>query len=384
MLDVAIVGAGPIGSRSAYQLSLLGYNVSVLEKRPAAGLKICCTGIISQECVFKFNIPDDVVYHKVSSAKLFPPSGDYIKIVRPEVQACVVNRSAFDLHLAGLAQNTGAQYLFNTTVENMQVNKDRVILSCFSQGIKTCIEAKFVILACGFNSSLVRKSGLGQCRYFTTGAQVEVPAKDLEEIEIYFGSRIAPGYFSWLVPTKNGRALAGLMSRYSAGLYLRKWLSDLAAQGKIESGNSQICYSGIPIYPLSHTYKNRLLVVGDAAGQVKPTTGGGIYFGLLCADIAADTLHNSLLRNDYSSNTLLPYEKQWHRLLLPELKSEYIARRAFQLLKDRNIDNFFKEFKNSNIVDSILNNPNISFDRHGRLLIKALQLGITSRIRRLF
>ncbi len=384
MLDVVVVGAGPIGSRTAYRLASQGHSVMVLEKRAAAGLKICCTGIISQECVSKFDVPLNIVYRQISSARLFSPSDDSIRIVRPQVQAYVVDRSAFDCYLAGLAVGQGVDYRYNSSVESLALQSDRVTLQVSTKGAPSTIEAKAVILACGFNTALVRKAGFGQSRYFTTGVQAEVQAKKLEEVEIYFGRRTAPGFFAWLVPTQDGRALAGLMTRNSAGSHLRNWLSDLLEQGRIEASPKKIYYSGIPMYPLARTYKNRLLVIGDAAGQTKPTTGGGIYFGLLCADVGANTLHNCLLNNNLSSNYLSIYEKTWHRLLRTELKKEYWARRAFQLLNDRQIDALFRDLKEHRTVESLLSAKDISFDKHGNELIKVLRLVLISRLKRLF
>ena len=380
MLDVVVVGAGPIGSRAAYRLALQGHSVTVLEKRSGPGLKTCCTGIISQECVSKFNIPPEVVYRQVRSASLFSPSGDSLRVVRPEIQAHVVDRSAFDRYLAGLASDQGIKYQYHTAVESVDIQSDRVVLQVSTQGGSSVIEAKAVVLACGFNTPLVRKSGLGQSRYFTTGVQAEVQAKGLEEIEIYFGHRIAPGFFAWLVPTQDGRALAGLMSHKYAGLYLRNWLSDLAGQGKIEAGLNQIYYSGIPMYPLSHTFRDRLLVVGDAAGQVKPTTGGGLYFGLLCADIAAETLHNALYSDNLSVACLSDYQRRWQKLIGNELRSEYLARRLYRYFSDARIDKLFASAKSQGWVDKVMAKNDVGFDWHGQALSGMIRQGLLAMI----
>ena len=86
------------------------------------------------------------------------------------------------------------------------------------------------------------------------------------------------------------------------------------------------------------------MVVGDAAGQVKPTSGGGIYYGLLCADIAADTLHRALQEGDFSAGMLSRYERKWKKRLGRELKIGYWARRMFERLSDGQIDRIFDKF----------------------------------------
>ena len=125
-----------------------------------------------------------------------------------------------------------------------------------------------------------------------------------------------------------------------------------------------------------------MLVVGDAAGQVKPTTGGGIYFGLQCADLAANSLHQAIVEKNYSSKSLSSYEKEWRALLLSEIKREYWARRAYQLLSNRQIDDLFKTIQRNGIIESLLNEEYTSFDNHGSLLIRALQLGLVSHAKR--
>ncbi len=380
MLDVAVVGAGPIGSRAAYRLAQMGYSVTVLEKRPCAGLKNCCTGIISQECITKFNIPPNVIYRQVSSAKLFSPSGHFIKISQPQAQASVVNRSAFDLHLAEKARKQGVRYLFNTSVEYLESQREKVVLSCKSEEGTSTLEARTTILACGFNTALVSKIGLGQCRYFTTGVQAEVQVKELKEIEIFFGNRIAPGFFAWLVPTHDDQVLAGMMTNHAGGAFLKKWISELVDQKRIEPGIHNICYAGIPIYPLKRTYGDRLLVIGDAAGQVKPTTGGGIYFGLLCADIAADTLHKCFTADKFTANNLSPYQHEWHKILRKELRTEYLARRMYQNLSDARLDKIFAMAKSGKWADRIIAKNRIAFDWHGKVLFRLIWTGLFSII----
>jgi flavin-dependent dehydrogenase len=235
------------------------------------------------------------------------------------------------------------------------------------------MEARAVVLANGFNSLLAKQGGLGSPDYFTTGVQAEVESGQLDEVEVYFGQRRAPGFFAWLVPTSKGKALAGLMSRETPGLYLRKWLCELQAQGRINAGVYPIRYSGIPLKYLNRTSLDRTLVVGDAAGQVKSTTGGGLYFGLICADIVAETLHNALMADNLTAQMLSQYDRLWKQKLEPELKKEYFARKAYEHLADNQINWLFRFLESSDIVEPLLNDESILFDWHGGLLLKVLR-----------
>ena len=164
----------------------------------------------------------------------------------------------------------------------------------------------------------------------------------------------------------------GLLSRRSPGLYLKKLMSSLLAQGKIVSAEVELSYGGVPLKPLARTYSERLMVVGSAAGQVKPTTGGGIYYGLLCADIAADNLHRALKNDALSAKNLASYEKAWKRKLGRELKVGYWARKFYELLSDAQIDRIFGIIESNGIVEALLKDDDLSFDWHGRAVLRLI------------
>ena len=288
MYDVIVIGGGPVGSYTAYKLAGMGYDVAVLEQKEGIGENVCCAGIISQECVTSFAIDDSVILRQINSARIFSPSGRLLRLWRQGTQACIVDRASFDLAMASRAQSRGAQYVLNGLVRDIEIGEDGVRVEVARQGKALNYEARAVVIATGFGSRLVEALGLGRVGDFAIGAQAEIETTGVDEVEIYFGREIAPGFFAWLVPTSSPKALVGLLSRRNPGPYLRKLLSSLLAQGEIVFSEVELSYRGIPLKPLPRTYGDRLIVAGDAAGQVKPTTGGGIYYGLLCADIAAN------------------------------------------------------------------------------------------------
>jgi digeranylgeranylglycerophospholipid reductase len=373
LLDVAVVGGGPAGSRVAYKLAEFGHQVTVFEKRNAIGEKPCCTGIISQECIRNFSIPRSVVQQEFCSARIFSPSGIDLRLYRPEIQASIVNRKSFDSNLASLAQSLGVTFCLNNIVERVTFCRNKVTLVLKSPDGCRSVEAQTVILATGFASPIVKDLGLGAVSYFVTGAQTEVEISGVNEVEVYLDQNIAPGYFAWLVPVSTTTGLVGLLSRKSAGHHLRNWLTILEAKKRITPGNYPIRYGGIPLKPLKKTYGERLLVLGDAAGQVKPTTGGGIYFGMICADIAAEILHNAIEAGDLSANYLSGYEREWRKKLGSELKREYIARRLYERLTNPQIERILAGIQSSGVIDSLLQDKLVSFDWHGGLFVKILK-----------
>jgi len=378
MHEVIVVGGGPIGSHMACMLARQGCEVVVLEKKGRVGHKQCCTGIIGQECVRAFDIDEGVVLRKVKSARLFSPAGKTLYIRRAEYQASILDRAAFDLAMARKAQDAGAQYIFNRTVHDIRVTREGVEVHC--GGKENDLIAKAVVIAGGHGSRLTEKLELGKMTDFVAGAQVEVTTKEQDEVEVYFGRDIAPGFFGWLVPTTMGNARVGLLSRRAPEKYLKRLLESLAAEGKIVPGEWTPSYGAIPLRPLRQTYGARILVVGDAAGQVKPTTGGGIYYGLLCADIAANVLSRALKHNDLSTKNLSRYEREWKRKIGRELTIGYWARKLFEHISDKQIDRLFDVIRNNRIDEALLEATDVSFDWHSRAIVKLLGRAVVARV----
>jgi len=372
LYDVVVIGGGPAGSYVAYKLAGMGYGVVVLERKEKLEERVCCTGIISQECVDSFAINNNVILRQVNSARLFSPSGRWLRLWRQEPQACIVDRAAFDMAVANRAQGKGAEYVLSSLVRDIEVNDDRVNVEAIRFGERLNFKARVVVIATGFGSKLSEGLGLGKASDFVIGAQAEVETTGVDEVEVFFGQEIAPGFFAWLVPTSPSKALVGLLSRRSPGLYLKKLMSALLAEGKIAPTEAELSYGGIPLKPLTKTCSQRLIVVGDAAGQVKPTTGGGIYYGLLCADIAANTLHRALENDDLSTKGLASYERQWRRKLGRELKIGYYARKFYERLSDRHIDRIFDIIESNGIDEALLKAEDLSFDWHGEAVLRLM------------
>ena len=169
------------------------------------------------------------------------------------------------------------------------------------------------------------------------------------------------------------------MARREPGLHLKKWLHLLSEKGKIAGTDIKPGYGGIPLKPPARTCGERMIAVGDAAGQVKPTSGGGIYYGLIGAEIAAETLHRALSEDDLSVKSLARYERAWRKKLGGELRTGYWARKLFERLNDRQIDHLFKIIKAGGIDTTLLKAEDVSFDWHGRTIRKLIKYQVVAR-----
>jgi len=385
LYDVAIIGGGPVGSRVADKMAGMGYSVVVVEQKEQLGGPVCCTGIISQECVDTFDIDDSVILRKANSARIFAPSGRLLSIQRRDWQACIVDRPAFNVAMAERAQSKGVEYVLGSTVTSLAVESDGVSIQTThrAEGNSNSYQARTAVVATGSDLKMVQRMGLAEPGDFVTGIQAEVVTNGVDEVEVYLGNRIAPDYFAWLVPTGPQKGLVGLLSRQSPGLYLKEFIASLYSQGKIALADPDFSYGLIPLRPVERSYGDRIVVVGSAAGQVKPTTGGGIYYGLLCADIAAESLDRALQEGDLSARNLASYEKSWRNRLGREVRIGHWARKFYEFLSDAQIERLFDITIEEGIAEKLLGEGDISFDWHGRAVLRLLGQKAVSRVVRM-
>jgi len=371
--DVIIVGAGPAGSYIAHELASLGHDVAVFEEKSAPGLNACCTGIISTECFQSLDPGTDGILTKVNSAKFFSPSGRCLRFQTENVLAYVINRLLLDKVIAFKAQSQGAQYFFSSPVIDIIPGKDNIQAETLCSGAREIFSARAVVLANGFRPKLPRKLELGKIKKFFVGAQAEIEAKNVDELEVYFSQKMAPGAFAWLVPTSPNKAYVGLLATSQAKLHLQNFLNNLFCQGRVTSREAEIEQKAIPLGTLARSYGDRILVIGDAAGQVKSTTGGGIYFGHLGAKIAAGVLDEALGSDNLTAGQLSRYQKQWKAKMGKELSRGYRARWAYTKLSDRQIEGIFNALDSSGMAEALLNSDNFSFDWHSKLILAVLR-----------
>jgi flavin-dependent dehydrogenase len=275
--------------------------------------------------------------------------------------------------VARCAKRQGVEYLLPARVDDLRL-ADHSITAIVNGG-RASIEysARVAVVATGFGSFPARTLGLRRTDDYVLGAQAPVGLSFPHEVEVYFGQRVAPGFFAWLVPTSDSTGLVGLLARQDPREYLRKLLRKLHSERKITDTGGEIASGGIPLRPLPKCCTERTVVVGDAAGQAKPTTGGGIYYGLLSADIAVDTIHEALMDSDLSARRLSRYDAKWRKLLLKELQLGYLARRVYQNLSDAQIEGVFDVARSNGIVQDVLASSDSAFDWHGSAILRAMK-----------
>ncbi|MGZ5514664.1 MAG: NAD(P)/FAD-dependent oxidoreductase [Candidatus Aminicenantales bacterium] len=370
--DVIVVGAGPSGLRTAARLAGAGLEVRVLEKKPRVGAGVLCTGIVGREVFDDFGLDRSPIVEELRRVRLVSPFATELIYEHPRPFACVVDRERFDGALAGSVAAAGAEIVCNARVEDIDVRPDGVEVSVKDEaGVVRREGAAVAVLATGVDFGLQKKLGLSSPRDFLKGAQVECSFPGAETTTLFFGRDIAPGAFAWSVPAGDGRARIGLLTRKDPKACLRRLLDRSFDGVRITAEQSGIRTKPVAQGLLAKTSGDRVLAVGEAAGQTKTTTGGGISYGLACADLAADVIRECFDRSSFGPAGLAAYERRWKALLQKEILVGQCTRRMCARLSDGRIESLFQLARTDGIVPIIRDMAD--FDRHSGLIFALLQ-----------
>lgn len=374
-----IVGGGHVGLYTAYRLSSLGYQVLLLDQKNAIGEHIVCTGIIGEEAFKKFDLPTGTVLSTIQQVRFHSPFDSFFDYCPIETLARVVDRPRFNKHFADLAVQQGAEIGVANRVDQIQVEEDRVtVRAMIGEGEKQFFEAKVLVLATGVNYKLFHSIGLQSPKNFLGGAQIHLPLHPANKTAIYVGREVAPGSFAWVVPLESGLARVGLLSEKNPVVYLKKLLNRIHPGWRDDVGEKEIDIRPVVQAPLEKTFSDRVLVVGEAAGQIKTTTGGGIYYGLLGAECAVETLQEAFRKNRFRPDLLSSYDRKWKKIIGEELRLGYYFRKLFSKLTDEQIEELFERM----IQEEVLNlaHREAVFDWHKSIILSVFKLPAVKRV----
>lgn len=374
MRDVTVVGGGPAGTHVARRLAEAGFEVLLLEEHAAVGDGVICTGIIGCEGFEQFDLPRAAVIGQVQHIRFVSPSGRLFDYENPTPLAAIVDRRRFDAALAERAAAAGVEIWTDCRVEDVQRGARGVTLAARRGGVPRAIESRLCVLATGYGSSLVRRCGFGEPSELVQAAQTTLPARDLDRTEVYVGSAVAPSGFGWAVPIGGSLARIGVVTGSRAPHFLRRLLDAAPLGARLTPDADAIQACPVPLGALAETVDDRLMVVGEAAGQVKTTTQGGIYFGLLGAAAAAAVAAEALRADDLTRARLAEYDRRWRALLAPELRSGLMLRDLCARLTDGQVDRLF-EFAHRDEVLPLIRR-HVHFDWHGALIRTVLSNGL--------
>ena len=374
--DVVVIGGGPAGSCCARELALRGFHTLLLEEHETVASKVLCTGIIGINAFEEFPLPWESVVGTVGRMKAVSRYGTELPYTPPQPIAYIVDKGAFNSALATQASDAGALVHTSTRAYDLVIDDAGVHLQALVGGEQPLrVHAQLAVLACGVHYHLTKALGLGIPSEFLQGAQAEVPQTLTEWTEVHLNKTFSREAFSWLVPLQSGYTRVGLMCAHNARGALQRFLDAVAPEWH-EWGDLQIATKPIAQMPLRQSYAERVLVIGEAAGQVKATTGGGIYYGLLAARLAAETISLAFARGCFAATILQGYERAWRALLADELALGLSFRKLYGWIGDRQMDGILHYIARNELKDLIRHKAN--FDWHRELIVelsKCLPLG---------
>ncbi len=334
--DFLVVGGGPAGTTFA---SAVGKRARVIlvEEHETIGIPVQCTGLVSPRVV-EMARADGTVLNRLHGAYFHFPGEQTVEVRSKRVKAMVVDRATFDQVGARRAEEAGAEIVLGEKFLSASL-EPQVVAKCHGSHHFHEYRAKLLVGADGYKSNVAKCAGLGQAKDYVRGVQMDLDYEEEEQdmLHVYLGRKVAPGFFAWRIPcgdmTRVG--LCSSMNNEAPLVYLNHLLERLELKDK----RRRSATSGlIPIGPPPRTYASRALVLGDAAGQAKPLSGGGVYTSIVAAGCAAMTALSCLEAEDFGAVALSSYQDRWKAEMGRELDRAFLVRKAYLKLSDRKLE----------------------------------------------
>lgn len=367
-IDVLIVGGGPGGLFMAARLAERGVRTLVCEEHTKVGDPVHCTGVLSADSFAAYDLPRNATLNQLTTVRFLSPGGIPVDYTTPAPLATVIDRPVFDRALADRAIAAGAEIRTGARVTALEADAAGARATVGG----ATVHARLTVLACGASYKFHRRFGFGLPTSYLQTAQRELPARTPGDVELHFGRDIAPGGFAWAVPVLRPQGAfvrIGVMASRDVRRCYDRMLVRVGDRWGVSSSAAAPRVKILPLGAVGRTYGDRLLAIGDAAGLVKPTTGGGIHYSIVSAALAADVAVGALAADRLDAETLSAYERAWRAELADEFEAQHELRLVATTLSDKAIDSFFELAHTDGIMPIV--RATARFNEH-RPLIRAL------------
>lgn len=367
-VDVAVVGAGPAGSSTALTAAKLGLKVLIIDRKAHIGIPVQCGEAVGKTgpSIADIEIPKAAIRNPIRGFRIYSPSNLIVDYAKPQPDGYIIDRRVFDKELFAKAAEAGADTLVNTDIKELAYKDGRIsgLIGASDIG-KVEVESKIIVGADGVFSLIAKLSGLRKyAKISDLDASVgyemcDVKYDDPELLEFYMGKKVAPRGYVWIFPKGENRANVGIgvgaeYSQQTALEYMKTFINENPI-GKEKLKNAKIIEYRVGAIPLGgpnpKNVLDNLMLVGDAAGQVHPITGGGIGYSIVCGSIAGKVAAEAIETGDTSEKTLTKYEERWREKYSEEFEKMLKLRELLVKAEDKTLDQLAEVFNGQNIVD---------------------------------
>lgn len=365
--DVVVAGGSISGLLAAREAARAGLSVVVLEEDAEIGTPEHCGGLVSIDGVRNLGIiPDAIENGRIRRARILSRSRGF-ELGAEKQRVAVLDRRALDKQVALQAQRAGAEIRVRCSVRSGRGDGSGIVKT--SEGDLACdyfVDARGV-------ASIINRNREG----VLSSAQYEVYAPWIERdtIEVVFDSERFPGFFAWVIPTDagGGQGKVGVAGRgINAAAALKSYMDSKGLQySVVRKVYAPIWVGG----PVESFVSGRTVVVGDAAGQTKPTTAGGIYTCGMGGILAGRAIAQAKGSGD--GGQLAMYQKEWESAFKAEFDKMLLARRLLERLDNRGIDDLFAAIPKDRLEEASAGGD---FDFHSAALSKMLGARGAARI----
>ncbi|MDG6906508.1 MAG: NAD(P)/FAD-dependent oxidoreductase [Nitrososphaerota archaeon] len=358
--DVSIIGGSVAGLLAARELASRGIDVTVYEDHREIGIPEKCDGLVSSSGMSELGLlpPSNVVQNELTKCRFFSPSMKEVVIDARKQNVIVLDRSRFDKYLAETAAREGAKIELGRRVSSFSQTKEMTSLKIGTEEISSKL-----LLNCSGCESFIRAGGktLQGAQYLVYGSWF-----DKSTVEVYVNPNDAPGFFEWVIPISSDIAKIGVAgTRINTFEVMDAFVKERKAIAFRKTAAAVIASGAIKSF-----VDGRIARAGDAAGQPKPTSGGGIYTGGYGGMMAGRAASEAIKTDDMTK--LRQYESIWREKFEDEFRMQLLARNAFAKLNAKQLDQLMEMIASSDIPEKISEEGD--FDRHSISIIKAFGL----------
>lgn len=366
--DIIVVGAGPIGSTYTYKMAKQGYSIGLFDMKNRIGQPLQCAGLVSTNIHETKNLPEDYIINTVNGANLYAPDNTTITVEKDETAAYVLDRVMYDKYLFQRALNENVDAHLGERVLDVDIENTSI------KTVEDTYRARLIVVSSGPTCHTSQKINPDIKEEQFLGLQYTVKSDNINNdyVNLKIHQPLLPG-FLWEIPTSPTTKRVGLFTDGSYNEAEKILKNTINPRDLIMEKHNGM----IPKYnPNKKITGNNTILLGDAAGQVKPTTGGGLITGFKCTEIASK--HTALMLEEEDNIHLENYEKEYRKQYSKEFRMQQNIQNIIRDMTEEDFNYMFQQLK-QNEVDKIISEHG-DMDNQTPLIKELLKTGIIFKL----